>query len=185
MGSARLLALVVPLALDTFAVSAAIGLAGLGRRQRLRLSLVFTLFEAGTPVVGLLLGGPLGHTVGGAADYLAIAVLAGFGAFTLLRDEDDVGDRGRRLAGAKGGALLLLGLSVSLDELAIGFTLGLLRVPVLPVLLAIAAQTFVVSQLGFRLGGRVSVRLRESAEKLAGVALLVLAAVLLVNRLVG
>ena len=179
----RLIALIVPLALDTFAVSAAIGLAGMTAAQRLRIALVFTAFEAGTPVVGLLLGGPLGDAVGGAADYLAIAVLIGFGVFTLVRREDEEGDRARGMASARGLALLLLGLSVSLDETAIGFTLGLLRVPVLPVLVAIAVQTFVVSQLGFRIGSRVSERLRERAERLAGVALVVLGLVLLVRRL--
>lgn len=54
--------------------------------------------------------------------------------------------------------------TVSLDELAIGFPLGL---PVLPVLLAIAAQTFVVSQARFRLRAALSERLRGATERLA------------------
>lgn len=178
-----LLGLIVPLALDTFAVSAAVGMAGLTRRQRLRLSLLFGLFEGGTPAVGLLLAGPLGHAFGSAADYLAIAVLVGFGLFTLLRDEDGEGDRASGLATAHGGALLLLGLSVSLDELAVGFTLGLLRLPVLPCLVAIGVQAFAVAQLGFAVGGKLSERVREGAGQLAGLALLALAGVLLVQRL--
>ena len=177
-----LLGLVLPLALDTFAVSAAAGLTGLDRRHRLRLSLLFAAFEGGTPAVGLLLAGPLGAAIGGAADYLAIAVLVGFGLFTLLRDEDGEGDKATGLATAHGAALLLLGLSVSLDELAVGFTLGLLRLPVLPCLVAIGVQAFVVSQLGFRLGGVVSERFREAAERLAGVVLLLLAGVLILQR---
>ncbi len=32
-------------------------------------------FEAGMPLVGLALGAPLGHAIGGAADYIAIGVL--------------------------------------------------------------------------------------------------------------
>jgi putative Mn2+ efflux pump MntP len=71
----------------------------------------------------------------------------------------------------------------SLDELAIGFTLGLLGVPVVPYLLAIAAQTFVVSQLGFRLGASLSSRVREGAERLAGIALIALGAILLFEHL--
>ena len=45
--------LLLPLALDTFALAAALGVAGLQRRDRLRVSLVFTAFEAGMPIAGL------------------------------------------------------------------------------------------------------------------------------------
>lgn len=179
----RLLGLIVPLALDTFAVSAAAGLTAMPRRHRLRLSAVFALFEGGMPMIGLALGGPLGSALGDAADYFAIAILFGFGLFTLLREEYDEGAAAARLVTASGFTFVLLGLSVSLDELAVGFTLGLLRLPVVWVLLAIAVQTFVASQLGFALGSRLSERFREGAEKLAGVAFIVLAAVLLLERL--
>ena len=178
----RLIALILPLALDTFAVSAAIGLGGLTRRQRLRISVVFTLFEAGTPIVGVLLGAPLGHAIGGTADLVAVAILIGYGLVTVFRRDEDAAE-GAGLGSARGLALLLLGLSVSLDELAIGFTLGLLRVAVLPVLLAIAGQTFLVTQLGLRLGSRVPVRLRVSAGRLAGAVLVTLGVVLLVRHL--
>jgi len=178
----RVLALIVPLALDTFAVSAAVGLAGASRQQRRRLSVLFAIFEGATPAVGLLLGGPLGHLLGAAADYIAVFILMGFGAFTLLRNDDGEGERASRLLTAHGPAMVLIGLSVSLDELAIGFTLGLLHTAVLAVLVAIGAQAFVASQLGFRLGASLSVRWREAAERLAGVALIALGAILLIQR---
>lgn len=181
----RLVGLVLPLALDTFAVSAAAGLTGMDRRRRVRLGLLFAAFEGGTPAVGLLLAGPLGAAIGGAADYLAAALLIGFGVLTLLRDEDDEGAKAAGLATAHGAALLLLGLSVSLDELAVGFTLGLLRLPVLPCLVVIGVQAFVVSQLGFRLGRSLSERFREGAERLAGVLLVGLGLVLALQRWTG
>jgi manganese efflux pump family protein len=179
----RLIALVVPLGIDSFVVAAAIGLVGVTPAVRWRVGGIFALFEGGMPLLGLLAGGPLGHALGAAADYVAIAVLVAFGAFTMVREDDDELGRARRLAGARGRALLLLGMSVSLDELAIGFTLGLLRLPVVPVVVAIAVQAFVVSQLGIALGARLSHTFREAAEKVAGAALIGLAAVLLVQRL--
>jgi putative Mn2+ efflux pump MntP len=84
-----------------------------------------------------------------------------------------------------GLAVVGLGLSISLDELAIGFTLGLLNVPVVPAIALIAAQAFVVSQVGFALGGRIGVATREGAERLAGAVLILIAAVLLVGRILG
>jgi putative Mn2+ efflux pump MntP len=72
---------------------------------------------------------------------------------------------------------------VSLDELAIGFTLGLLRAPVLPVLLAIGVQTLVVSQVGFWLDASLSRRFRGMTQRVAGIALMALGAILLAERL--
>lgn len=69
---------------------------------------------------------------------------------------------------------VVLGLSVSLDELAVGFTLGLLRLPTLLVVVPIGVQAFVLSQLGLRLGARVGSDVREGAERLAGLGLIAL-----------
>ena len=135
------------------------------------------------PLVGLALGAPLGRAIGSAADYVAIGVLLAFGLYTLLaseREEEQLAE----LARLRGPGALLLGLSISLDELAIGFTLGLLRLPTILVIALIAAQAIVVTQLGLRLGSRLNSRLREGAERLAGVALAGLAVALLVQKLV-
>lgn len=182
MISPALLGLILPLALDTFAVSAAVGLTGPSARQRLRVSALFALFEGGAPAVGLLLGAPLGQTIGPATDYLAIAILIGFGTYTLLWGGGEDDERAARMVTAHGATLLLIGASVSLDELAVGFTLGLLRVPVLPFLVAIGGQAFVASQLGFWLGASVSQRFREVAERVAGIALIALGILLLAER---
>jgi manganese efflux pump family protein len=72
---------------------------------------------------------------------------------------------------------------MSLDELAIGFTLGLLCAPVVPILLAIGVQAFAVSQAGFWLGASLLRRFREVAERGAGIALIALGAILLAERL--
>ena len=122
----RLLLFIVPLGLDTFAVAAALGIAGLPARARLRVSLVMSAFEMAMPIVGLLLGRALGHVVGSNADYLAIAVLALLGVWMLFHDEDE-SDNVARLADGHGLVWIALGLSISLDELAIGFTIGLLH----------------------------------------------------------
>jgi putative Mn2+ efflux pump MntP len=182
---AKLIALVLPLGLDTFAVAAALGLVGVTPERRLRISLLFTAFEAGMPLIGVALGAPLGRALGSAADYAAIAVLMSFGLYTLLKSEQAEEQRIARLAEARGLSALLLGVSISLDELAIGFTLGLLRLPVLLVIVLIAVQTFIVTQLGLRLGSRLSERMREGAERLAGVGLTLLGLVLLIEKLLS
>lgn len=180
---AKLIALVLPLGLDTFAVAAALGVAGLATPRRLRVSLLMASFEAGMPLVGLALGAPLGRAVGSDADYLAVGVLLAFGIYTLVSGEDDDEKRLGRVADLGGWQAALLGLSISLDELAVGVTFGLLRLPVVPVVILIGAQAFVLSQLGMRVGARLSERAREATGRLAGVALLGLGIVLLAEKL--
>ena len=181
----KLIALVLPLGLDTFAVAAALGMLGVGRDRRLRISVVFTSFEAGMPLIGLALGAPLGHALGSAADYVAIAVLLAFGLYTLLGSDEADDARLEQLADVGGPGALLLGVSVSLDELAIGFTLGLLRLPVVLVIILIALQAFVITQLGLRLGERLGAHLRELSERLAGAALAALAIGLLADKVLA
>jgi len=178
-----LIALVVPLGLDTFAVSAALGMAGLSARDRTRVSLIFTAFEVGMPLVGFFAGNLAGRAVGNAADYLAIAILIGLGLFLLRPQADDEDTRLSLLARTRGLAVLGLGISISIDELAIGFTIGLLHFPVLVILVLIGIQTFVLTQFGIRLGQRIGERVREGAERLAGVALAALGLVLLAEKL--
>jgi len=175
---------VLPLCLDTFAVSAALGVAGLAPKDRLRVSLLMVGFEVGMPVVGLLLGRLAGGFIGGAADYVAIALLAGLGIWILRPggDEDEA-EKLESLGGATWFAAIGLGLSISLDELAMGASLGLLHLPVVPALVLIGLQAVVASQLGLRLGSRLSERSRERSEKAAGAILLLLAAFLLVVHL--
>jgi manganese efflux pump family protein len=178
-----LIALVVPLGLDTFAVSAALGMAGLSARDRTRVSLIFTAFEVGMPLVGFFAGILAGRAVGNAADYLAIAILIGLGLFLLRPQAENEETRLSLLARTRGLAVLGLGISISIDELAIGFTIGLLHFPVLVILVLIGIQTFVLTQLGIRLGQRIGERVREGAERLAGVALAALGVVLLAEKL--
>jgi manganese efflux pump family protein len=181
----KVIALVVPLGLDSFAICAALGLAGLDRRQRLRVSFLFPAFEAGAPLIGLALGAPLGRAIGGVADYIAAAALVAFGLFTLIRGEAGEEERVGQLATTHGLAIVGLGLGIALDELAIGFTIGLLGLPLVPVLVVIAVQAVVFSQLGLRLGAHVSERLREDAERLAGLALIAIGFVLLAEKILS
>ncbi len=179
----KLILFVLPLGLDTFAVSAALGMRGLPPRARLRVSLLMSSFEMAMPVVGLLIGHALGRLVGNAADYVAIGVLALLGAWMLLHEDEAESDKVGRLVSGRGLVLLALGLSISLDELAIGFTIGLLHLSLWLAVVLIGAQAFLFAQVGLRLGARLNETMRERAEQLAGLALLGLAVLLGLEKL--
>jgi manganese efflux pump family protein len=181
----KLLAFVLPLGLDSFAAAAAIGAIGAtGPRRRLRISLVFVLFEGGMPLVGLGLGSVLARGVGHVADYLAAAAVIGIGGWMVLAGDRDDDEKASRFADSWGLALIALGLSISLDELAIGFSIGLARLPVTAVIVAIALQAFVAAQLGLAIGARIGERWRERAEQIAGIALILVGAYLIAEQLI-
>ena len=182
-----LLGFVFPLSLDSFAVAfAALGIGGLSRAQRLRIMLLFLAFEAGMPLVGLALGAPLAVLVGGLARYVTPVALAAVGLWILhegLDDDDDETEKAKGVLTARGFALIGLGLGISMDELALGFTLGFTRFPIGRVVTAIAVQAFAAiwtgAFLGSRITGKAAERVRSRAERLAGIGLIALAVFLL------
>jgi putative Mn2+ efflux pump MntP len=103
----------------------------------------------------------------------------------MLVSRDDDEEKAGRIAGVSGPAMIALGLSISADELAIGFSLGLTGLPAVPVIVAIAVQTLIVSQLGLAIGSLVSERFREHAEQVAGIALIALGCYLVVSRAIS
>src|ERR1700694_1356914 len=110
-------AVIMPLAIDTFVLGTALGVAGISKRDRLRTSLIFAAFEACMPVVGFLVGAGIGGAVGQWADYLAAAVLAAAGLWMLRSGgvaEDDEEQKVRLLQSAHGWAIVVLGLGISI-----------------------------------------------------------------------
>jgi manganese efflux pump family protein len=181
----KLLAFVLPLGLDSFAVAAAIGAVQKPKAwQRVRVSLVFVVFEGGMPLIGLALGSALARGIGHVADYVAAAAVIGVGAWMLLAGEEDEEEKASRLASSRGLALLALGISISLDELAIGFSIGLTHLPIVAVIVAIALQALVAAHLGLAVGAKVGERWRARAEQVAGFALIMLGAYLISAQLV-
>ncbi len=178
----KLLAFVLPLGLDSFTVAAAIGaVQPAGWRPRVRVSAVFVIFEGGMPLIGLAAGRALARGIGTVADYVAAAVVIAVGAWMLAGDDDE---GAARIGSLHGLALIALGLSISLDELAIGFTIGLTRLPVTAVIAAIAVEAFVAAQLGLAAGARIGERWRERAGQVAGIALILLGGYLLTEQVI-
>ncbi len=74
-----LLLLAAALGLDNFAAAIGIGVGGVRGATRVRVAVVFGLFEAGMPVLGLLLGHGLADSLGEVARWLGGAVLIAVG----------------------------------------------------------------------------------------------------------
>jgi putative Mn2+ efflux pump MntP len=179
---AKLAALVLSLGADTFAVAVGLGLSGLDRRDRLRVGVSFALAEGLMPLAGFLAGRVVARVIGDVASYAAILLLLAVGLYVLW---EATHEEERDLQPSSGWKLLATALSVSLDELAVGFSLGLLDIPILLAAVLIAVQAFVLTWIGTSLGGAIGERFAERAEVLSGAVLTLLALFLLGEKLVS
>ena len=66
--------------------------------------------------------------------------------------------------------IILAGLGISMDEIAIGFPLGALRLPIVAVLGVMAIQTFLVTVGGILAGRKINQRLGMQTSRVAGLA---------------
>jgi putative Mn2+ efflux pump MntP len=183
----KLAGLILSLGLDTLAVSIALGIGGAGCERRWRIGLSFALFEGLMPLVGFLAGHAISKVLGVAAALIGIVMLLAIGGWMLYEtifDHEGLGaaaPRSRHTITSWHG-LALTSLSISLDELAVGFSLGLLALPVLLATILIAAQAFVFSFIGTTLGSRIGAQLAERAEFGAGLMLVTIALLLLIEH---
>lgn len=140
------------------------------------------------PACGLALGSALGAALGSIGSYVAAALLIATGLYMLREAGEDDDEEVTRLAAAAGRIglpLLVLAVSVSLDELAVGVSFGVLRLSLGPTLIAIAVQAAVVSALGLWLGQRIGRAIGRRAEVVAALVLLALGGAIALARLSG
>jgi putative Mn2+ efflux pump MntP len=179
----KLTLLVVSLGFDTFAVAVALGIAGVDRRNRERAALAFSSVEGVMPLVGFFAGRALAHAASNLASVLGTCVLIGVGGWMVAESWRDEEGSALQIAGWR--ALAVTSLAVSMDELAVGFGMGTLGLPIGPAVALIALQAFGLTLLGTAIGRRVGEKFAERAETAAGVVLIVLGAVLFIERLHG
>ena len=183
---AALLLLAVALGLDNLAAAVGFGVGTTGRisgATRLRIAVVFGLFEAGMPVLGLVLGHGLAGSLGEAARWLGGAALIAFGVAGLVQARREPGHPGhedgeRVRPPQRIGRLLLAGLVLSGDNLAAGFALGAYQVGIAAAAVVFGAVSVVMSLAGLELGARIGAAAGERSELIACVLLIVVGAVI-------
>lgn len=159
------------LGMDNFAASIAIGLAGVDRRLRVRIALSFGLFEAGMPVIGLLIGRRLTHTLGSHANLVGGGLLVIAGLYTLVGAIRSGEEAAPALAAAGLGRTLLLAAALSIDNLIVGFALGADHAPLVLGVTLIAVVSVGLSLIGLELGARLGRRIEHLSELLGAVVL--------------
>jgi len=168
----------VSVGLDNFAACTALGVSGVDRALRLRIALIFGVFEGVMPVVGLLIGHSLANAFGSAVQPVAGALLGIAGAYTIVSSLSRLRDDGAVVSGPtlSSRQLVPIALALSIDNLVIGFALGAYHVNLVVAAVTIAVVSVALSLLGLEIGGRLGARLGKWSEVVGG-AILVLVGV--------
>lgn len=175
-----MIALILSLGMDTLVMSISLGV--VKTTGTLRIAFTFACAEAVMPLVGLLIGKGAGHFIGDWASFIGgIALLAVAVWLIFFENEDDADEKLER--NLVGWTLIVTALSVSLDELAVGFSIGLVGVPIVLTIMLIAVQAFIFTFLGLTFGSKLKRYLGEWSEKLAGVVLGLLGVWILIDAI--
>ncbi len=192
-----LLLVAAALGVDNLAAAVGIGVSGVRPAVRVRVALVFGLFEAGMPVLGVLAGHTASAALGGAARLtggILIAAVGAYQAWAALREpaaappdggagpasQANAGPASQANAGpaahadpGAGGAwggwrLVVSGLALSLDNLVVGFALGAYHVGLVAAALVIGVVSVAMSLAGLEAGARLGARLGRRASLTGG-----------------
>ena len=162
------------LSLDNFRVSIALGTVPFGLRRAVQVALVFGLWDAIMPLVGLLIGRKIGEAVGDVAELVGAAALGGYGLYlvvsALRNPEPEELDHPWALFG--------IPFTLSLDNLFAGASLGLLGLAPWLTAAVFGVMTAVMSLVGLQLG-RAAARIVRIRSDLVGGITLIIAAVAL------
>jgi len=177
-----LLLLGFALSLDSFRVSLGLGTLKLSPLRQLQIVIAFGLCDALAPLIGLLIGKSLLEFIGPWVEHLGPLLLCGYGVYVIYIAQ--------RYAGKEAGdadrwMVLGLPLSLSLDNLVAGTTLGMVGFPLWLSVIVIGVMSALFALVGLWLGRRAMKLLPLRAEFISGVMLIAIALSFLVEDLLG
>jgi putative Mn2+ efflux pump MntP len=169
--------------LDNLAAAIAIGLSGVDARGRVRIAIVFGIFEAAMPAAGLALGRHVSELIGGTTRYYGGALLVAAGAWAIVNAVR--GDPGPAEAGTetRWGRLTLTAFALSIDNLIVGFGLGAIAVPLIAAIATFGVVSVALSLVGLEIGRRLGARVGESSEFVGGTVLVAVGVLIAVGVL--
>lgn len=164
----------VGLAMDAFAVSLGIGTTPTARLRRpvFRLSFHFGLFQGGMTLLGWLAGSTIASLIASVDHWIALGLLVYVGiqmireGLSPCEEEDCLNDPSR------GRTLVMLCVATSLDAMAVGLSLAMLKVNIYTTSLLIAVVTLGLSLAGLKGGQKLGQRFGKRMEILGGVILI-------------
>ncbi|MEI7838356.1 MAG: manganese efflux pump [bacterium] len=157
--------------IDNFVVSAAIGLAGINARHKIRIALTIGIFETAMTIAGLFLGDRASGLLGGYTHWVGGLLLLGTGIYIIYSAKK--GDQSaKKKTNGKLAQQLITAMSLSIDNLIVGFSIGSQKIPINEAILVIAVISMSLSLIGMELGTRLSHKIEEYSEIISGIIII-------------
>ncbi len=166
------LLIAVGLAMDAFAVSLGIGCGGQARdrRAKFRLAFHFGVFQTGMTLAGWLAGSTIAGLISGIDHWIALALLAYVG-INMIRSGFNTDCETYQTNPSKGKTLMMLCVATSLDAMAVGLSMAMLKTPVIYPSLVIGVVASGLSIFGLFAGGKLGETFGKRMEILGGLIL--------------
>jgi putative Mn2+ efflux pump MntP len=163
----------VGLAMDAFAVSLTIGTAGQaeGARAKLRLAFHFGWFQLMMTVLGWLAGSTISGFIYRFDHWIAMALL-GYVGYNMIHSGLNPEEDCYRCDPSRGRTMVMLCVATSIDAMAVGLSMAMLKTSVWLPSIIIGVVTFILSGMGLMAGIGLGARLGKRMEVLGGVILL-------------
>ncbi len=187
MSPLSILLLALGLAMDATAVSAAKGLSvpRVLPRHVLLVVLFFGGFQALMPLIGWALGARLGPLVEAWTHWIAFALLVAIGGKMIFEARAPADEERAKPAGDPFSlkVMLLLAVATSIDDLAVGVAMPMLKAPLGATIVTIGVTTGAASALGLYAGRRFGALLGRRLDAFGGAVLVGLGVKILIERL--
>ncbi len=174
----------IGLAMDAFAVSIVTGSVykELHVKHALRMALFFGGFQAVMPIIGFLAGLSLRDYISASDHWIAFGLLSFVGGKMIYESfKIEAAERNRDPSNLM--ILLALSFATSIDALAVGITLSLLKGPITPAVTIIGLVTFTLSYAGVSLGKRFGHFFESKIEVVGGLILIAIGLKILIEHL--
>lgn len=175
MSFLSILIIAVGLGMDAFSVAIGIG-AVRGRVSPgpvLRLSISFGAFQFFMPILGWLAGSTVVERISAYDHWVAFGLLLFVGARMIHESFAGEGrERTDREDPTRGWTLLMLSVATSIDALAVGMTMALLKTPILYPSAIIGVVAFAMTMAGMLAGRRLASLFGRKVELLGGLILI-------------
>jgi len=170
----NIIAIAIALAMDAFAVSIAAGISlkKITFRQNFRLAWHFGLFQAIMPIIGWTAGLSVRASIEAYDHWIAFALLTyvGVGMF-----KDSFGQY-KKKDPTRGATMVMLSVATSIDALAIGLSLSMIKVSIWKPALLIGLVATFFTTVGMHLGKTLAnaTKISRLAEICGGTVLLII-----------
>jgi putative Mn2+ efflux pump MntP len=182
----EIVTIAVALALDALAVALGVGsiLSPVKGRQAFRLSFHFGLFQFLMPLLGYSAGSALSLWVGRWDGWVAAGLLFVVGLRMIYESvAGDGQERETKRDPTRGVSLVVLSVATSLDALAVGVSLALLKCSIWVPVLVIGVVAALFTLGGLWIGARAGKRLGPLAEVAGGIVLIAIGGRILLEHL--